>query len=204
MKKQVFLGMVTIALVGIGAGAVLTGALFNSQQNTGSNKLSVGTLDLQLGENSSSPFVIENIGSLALIKGEKTWEVKNSGTLPGRLLLSVKNLNNKSSGCINEPKKLADPKCGETGHEGNLGKAVKATISIDGVDVVTGQTMANADQDKFVQLWDSLPQVILEPGQKKMIGFRLNADEADYGNEIQGDSLQFDIEFNLVQQPATI
>ncbi|MDD2482906.1 MAG: hypothetical protein PHE32_03010 [Candidatus Shapirobacteria bacterium] len=204
MKKNFFIPIMIITLVGIGAGITLTRAFFSARKTTSGSKFTAGTLDLAIGQGISDPFVVENIGAEGNISGGKTWTIRNTGSLPGRLYMKLTNLKNISSGCINEPKTLADPLCAETNHEGNLGKVVKTKITLDGVDVITNNTLSTADQDKYGTQWNNLTPVIIPAGGSKTVALNWSASQDDYGNEIQGDNTQFDIEYNLVQLDAAV
>jgi len=198
MKKKTLLALVTIALVGIGGYVAVTGAFFSARRTTTGNKFTVGTLDLQVGSGVSDPFVVENIGASGDISGGKTWTIKNTGSLPGRLFMRLRNLVNNNGGCINDFKKAADANC-LTPTAGNLGAKLLTSVSLDGTKVFDGPTLATDQQESYGTQWAALPNVIIPAGESKTVGLTWAASETSYGNEIQGDSTQFDVEFNLVQ-----
>ena len=198
MKKKVFLALTIIALVGTGGYVALTGAFFSARRTTTANKFTVGTLDLQVGTGASDPFIVENIGASGDISGSKTWTINNTGSLPGRLFFRLRNLKNNNAGCINDFKTAADPNC-LTPSAGNLGAKLLTSVSLNGTKVLDGLSLATDQQEAFGSQWAALPNVVIQAGQSKTVGIAWNAAETSYGNEIQGDSTQFDVEFNLVQ-----
>ena len=198
MKKKVLLALTIIALVGTGGYVALTGAFFSARRTTTANKFTVGTLDLKVGEGVQDPFVVENIGASGDISGSKTWTIHNTGTLPGRLFMRLRNLKNNNAGCINDFKTSADPNC-LTPAAGNLGAKLLTSVSLDSNVVFTGPTLATDLQESYGTQWAAMPNVIIAAGASKTVGISWTAAETSYGNEIQGDSTQFDVEFNLVQ-----
>lgn len=200
MKKKAFLSLLVIASVGTGVGLLVTRAFFTDKETTTGNKFTVGTLDLEVGGKngeSAESFVIDGIGEAGDISGGKTWTVKNSGSLPGRLFFRLQNVVNEENGC-NEPEKVTEPAC-DSDNNGELGGVIKTKVTINGIEVIAGKDLATANQSEYGAAWSALPVVLLEPGQTKTIGFSWSATENDYGNEIQSDSVKFDVDYNLVQ-----
>ncbi|MBP6993774.1 SipW-dependent-type signal peptide-containing protein [Candidatus Woesebacteria bacterium] len=198
-KKKVWLSIALIAVVGGGA-LVATYAYFTAQRTTSVNKFTTGTLDLDVSANGNKlePFVIDNIGEEGDISGSKTWTVKNTGTLPGRFLLRLQNVVNEENGC-NDQEKAVDPNCEDPGKVGDLGNVITLKVGLDGVDKVES-TLATADQSAIGAAWASLPNIILAAGEERTITAHWATGEDDYGNEIQSDSVKFDVNFRLIQK----
>lgn len=199
MNKKVWYSILLIVIV---AGGAIAGtyAYFTATRTTSANRFTAGTLDLDVAANGNQlePFVIENMGDNANISGSKTWTVKNTGSLPGRLLLRLQNVVNEENGC-NDQEKAADPTCEDVGKEGNLGDVVTLKIALDGVDQVSSN-LQTAQQAKIGSDWMLLDPIILAPNETREVTAYWSADENSYGNEIQSDDVQFDVNFRLIQQ----
>ncbi len=198
MNKKVWYSIALIAIVAIGAIAG-TYAYFTATRTTSANRFAAGTLDLNVASNGNAlePFVIENMGNNANISGTKTWTIKNTGSLPGRLLVRLQNVVNTENGC-NDQEKAADPTCEQPGKEGNLGNVVTLKVALDGQDKVAS-TLATDQQTKIGTDWAALEPIVLQAGEERTITTHWAADENSYGNEVQGDGVQFDMNFRLIQ-----
>jgi hypothetical protein len=137
------------------------------------------------------------MGDNANISGSKTWTIKNTGTLPGRLLLRLQNVSNQENSC-NDQEKAAEAGC-EANNEGELGAVIDLKVDLDGQEKVSS-TLATANQSKIGLDWNALTPIIVAPGQEKTVTAHWAADENAYGNEVQSDSVQFDMNFRLIQQ----
>ena len=201
-RRSVFLGTVIV----ISAASGLLGgsfAYFSAQRTLSQSRFAAGTLDLNVQSNGQSlePITINNVGAEPNITGSKVWQVKNTGTLPGRLMLQLQNVSNKENGC-NDQEKQIEPNC-ETNTEGDLGKAITLTVSMDG-EQKAFSTLATEESTKMGTDWDALSPVILQPGQEVVLTASWSALESNYGNEVQSDSVNFDMDFRLVQQNTQI
>ncbi|NTU46372.1 hypothetical protein HGA88_01990 [Candidatus Roizmanbacteria bacterium] len=197
-NKKLILSLVLIgftAMFAIGG----TYAYFTAIRTTTQNQIKVGTLDLSVNSNGESiqPFVLENIGQNGNIGGSKDWKVKNTGSLPGRLLVRLKNLVNHEAGCINDQKRAAVPDC-ETKTDGDLGKVITLNVSYEGQNKVSS-TLATDQVAKVGTDWNELTPIVLQPGEERTVGVNWATAEDKYGNEIQGDSTSFDMDFRLIQ-----
>ena len=173
----------------------------------------MGTLDLQIGTTpQAEPFVVENIGEDGTITNQKVWKVTNKGTLPGRMFVRLRKLVNKENLC-NDQEKVVEPGCeadteGEMGSKLTTGLYYKETAPATEGDVTgmalvgTNHTLATADMDTYGADWNTLTPVIIPAGGIRYFGIKWNAGPTDYGNEIQSDSLEFEVEANLVQATA--
>lgn len=198
MNKKIWYSISLIALV-IGLAGVGTYAYFTANRTTSANRFAAGTLDLDVSSNGIKiePFIIENMGDNANISGTKTYTIKNTGTLPGRLLVRLQNVVNAENGC-NDQEKVADPTCEEPGKEGDLGNAILLKVALDGVDQVES-TLATDQMTKIGADWADLSEIVLQADEEREITVYWSADETSYGNEIQSDDVQFDVNFRLIQ-----
>jgi len=196
-KKKIWLSIGLVILVAGGA-ITATAAYFTAQRTASTNKFTAGTLDMNVQSNGvvNEPFVIENMGDNANISGTKTWTVKNTGTLPGRLLVRLQTVVNKENGC-NDQEKAAEPAC-EADTEGELGGVVTLKVGLDGVDKVSS-TLATANQSKIGNDWSALEPIVLQPNESRTVTTHWATAENAYGNEIQSDNLEFDLNFRLIQ-----
>lgn len=198
--------MLIMITVGIGAG-VGTAAFLSARRTTSVNRFQQGTLDLDVasGGEAVEPFVIENIGETGDISGAKEWTVTNTGTLPGRLLVRIKNLENNENGC-NDQESEIEPACAAD-TIGELGGIINLKLTLDGsnqtilngTDVVSS-FLADADQGTIGAAWKALPTITLQPNDTVTVSAHWATSEADYGNEVQSDDLTFDMDFRLIQQ----
>jgi len=197
-NKGLLVSVLVMVLVGLGAG-IGTAAFLSARRTTSVNRFQQGTLDLDVasGGVAVEPFVIENLGTTGDISGTKTWTVTNTGTLPGRFLVRIKNLQNNENGC-NDQEKEIEPNC-LLDTEGELGGVINLQLSLDGTDVVSS-FLATADQGNIGDAWKALPTITLEPNETVTVGAHWATGEAAYGNEVQSDDLTFDMDFRLIQQ----
>lgn len=196
-RKRLFLSLLIILVVG-GAATAGTLAFFTARRTTSNNKFTAGTLDLNVSSNGQAiePFVIENIGATGDISGTKVWTVKNTGTLPGRLLVRIKNLNNEENGC-NDQELEAEASC-SADLIGELGNVVDLKMKLNGTQVASS-FLANAQQAKIGADWKAMTPKVLQPGEEVTVGAEWAAGENSYGNEVQSDSVKFDMDFRLIQ-----
>ncbi|MFA5886796.1 MAG: TasA family protein [Patescibacteria group bacterium] len=198
MNKKVWYSITMIIVVAaLAAGG--TYAYFTATRTTSANRFAAGTLDLDVAANGNKlePFVIENMGDNANISGTKTWTIKNTGSLPGRLLVRLQNVVNTENGC-NDQEKTAEPDCDAVGNEGDLGQDITLKVALDGTDQVQS-TLATDQQTKIGTDWAALPEIVLQANEERTITAHWAADENSYGNEIQSDDTQFDVNFRLIQ-----
>ncbi len=179
-----------------------TKAYFTSNAKSKGSSFTVGTLDLEVGGKSGSsvePFNITNIGADPnSMSGSKTWSVTNKGTLPGRLYLKIDNLANAENGC-NSPEMEVDTTCDNPGiGEGELGKHMTLKTYLNDQLVATSD-LDDVNKDALATAWNALPEVILTAGQTASVRMEWSMAPDGYGNEIQSDSVGFDVDFDLVQ-----
>lgn len=196
-KRKVLISLIVIAAISALA-ITATAAFFIARRTATNNKFTVGTLDLNVNSNGQvlEPFVIDNIGENANISGSKTWTVKNTGTLPGRLLVRLQSVSNKDNGC-NDQEKTTESAC-DTDDNGELGNVITANVSLDGANKVSS-TLATDQQAKIGTDWSALQPIVLQPNETRTVGINWATGETGYGNEVQSDSVNFDVDFRLIQ-----
>ena len=201
-KKRILLGALVVLLaVGIGVG--ISQAFFTDTETGTGSEFTVGTLDMDVGGANGTnvePFTIDNIGSKRNLSGGKTWTVNNTGSLPGRLYFDLANLINHENSC-NEPEESSDGTCDGT-DTGELGQAIDVTVYLDG-EAVTTTTFDSANETAIGTAWDALSPVIIPAGSSKDVKIEWEATADDYGNEVQSDSVAFDMVFNMEQLTET-
>ena len=148
----------------------------------------------------NQPFVLENLGDDANISGTKTYTIKNTGTLPGRLMLRLQNVANLENGC-NDPETADEPNCAND-TEGELGALINLQIARDGTNVVNS-TLATANVGKVGNDWAGLTPIILQPDETTDVTLSWNLGRDEYGNNVQSDSVGFDANFRLIQKLST-
>jgi len=200
MKKKILLSMVIIFAL-VGGTFMVTRAFFTDTETSAGNQFTVGTLDLEVGGANGTnvePFVVSNIGQEGDIAGSKTWTVNNTGSLPGRLYFRLEDVINQEFGC-NEPEAIVDTSCGNPGpQEGELGNKIVANIYLDN-SVVHSGNLTSTSQADYTSAWTALPSVVIPAGGSVEVKMDWAANQADYGNEIQSDSLSFNVGFDLQQ-----
>jgi hypothetical protein len=198
-NKKILISVLLIALVGIGSYSAIS-AFFSARQTVTDSTFTVGTLDMSVtGDNNvaNEPFVVSNIGASGGISGGKTWTIRNTGSLPGRLFFRLQNVVNAENGC-NVPEQQTEPACAAD-NLGEMGAVLQTVISLDGNPVITGKTLSTADAATYGPAWSALDNVIIDAGASKTVRLAWSADENAYGNEIQSDSVGFNADFRLVQ-----
>lgn len=192
----------SIIIIGIVIILSITGSIsyFSATRTTSVNRFAVGTLDLSIKdkEGLNEPFILENLGHDPYMKGKKEWKIKNTGSLTGRLIISISNLVNNENGCANDQERLVDPNCDNPNKEGNLGGVINLILSINDRELVSSN-LATKNQDLIGNKWLEIEPIILKPSEEKIIKAHWSADPSMYGNEIQGDDVQFDLNFRLIQ-----
>lgn len=200
-KKLIISGLIIIGVATSGY-LVASGALFTDTETTTDSSFTVGTLDMDVNGNNGTEFerfTVENIGADGTVNGGKTWVINNSGTLPGELTFSMADLDNIENGC-NEPEALVDTTCDDPGpSQGELGDAITTTVTLDGTQVISSN-LANASATGYATQWDTnAGTVVIPAGGSVTVVMNWSTDPQSYGNEIQSDSLSFDLAFNLEQ-----
>jgi hypothetical protein len=198
MSKKVLYSLIVISIAII---AAITGtvAFFSATQTVDEASFIAGTLDLDVrsGNVPLESFILENLGEDITMSGYKDWTIKNTGSLPGRLLIRLENVENVNGGC-NDQKKMVRPNC-ENEDFGMLGQYLTFTLRLDGEDLVSS-SLSTEEANNIGSQWSQLEPIVLESGEERTIRAYWMADPDQYGNEIQADSVKFDISFRLIQK----
>lgn len=203
--QSIFVISFTLAIVGY----TLTQSLFRDTETSDTSQFVVGTLDMDLtAQNGSAAesISVTNFGTPGSLNGGKTWKITNIGSLPGELSMSVLNLVNNENGC-NEPEALVDVTCENPGtDQGELGAVITATVFLDdGVhpDPVIVSTLEPGSQENFALQWlTNAGTVSLPAGDSVEVQLTWSSDANSFENEIQSDSIMFDVVFDLEQVPV--
>lgn len=147
--------------------------------------------------NQGIDYWLDNLGANANFSGRKTWLVRNNQNESGRLLLGLSDLVNLENGC-NDQEKSADSNCQKLKDKGELGGKIKLVIALDGIDKVNS-FLLESQQGKISKDWNKLPAVIIRPYQSRLVTAYWSVGENDYGNEIQSDSVEFNLNFRMVK-----
>lgn len=198
MKK--ILPSLAIIIAVASSSFLLTKAYFSDKKVSSGNKFTVGTLDLQVGDSESGkvePFVISDLGD-GQISGQKIWNVKNIGSLPGQFIIQLSNIVDSENGC-NSPESVVDQTCDNPGvGQGDLGKLIGIKLYFNDVLKITFP-LTQSGIDQLQSYWaDNQNRIVLTPNQESNLKIEW-FEQGDYGNEIQSDSLSFDLNFNLQQ-----
>jgi predicted ribosomally synthesized peptide with SipW-like signal peptide len=208
MDKKILLSVMMIGLVAALAGAGLY-AYFSDTETSSGNYFSAGTLDLKVDGKEDPDVVHITIDNIAPgWGGEYYWRLKNTGSLPGVVSIEITPIINYENG-QNEPEALVDPTSGDL--EGELG----AKIWVDKVHLLwtwNKVTRLRAGSPNGPEWWNKCLNDlggntlyapagdlgILEPGEEVDFYLKLKL-PGTVGNEIQSDSVQFNIIFHLDQ-----
>jgi predicted ribosomally synthesized peptide with SipW-like signal peptide len=204
LAASIILILVAGIFVGVG-----TRAIFSDTEKVSVRDINAGTLDLKL--NDADAVVSLHIDNIAPGWGPKDlyWRLKNTGSLPGIVSIEITPIINKENG-QNEPEATVD---GTTGAlEGELG----AKIWVDKVHLLwtwNKVTRLNTGSPSGPQWWNKylndLGGNTLYAPAGNDLGILESSEEVDFylklslgsgvGNEIQSDSVEFDIIFHLDQ-----
>lgn len=199
-NKKILLALALVATVGF-IGYQVTSALFTDTETNAESTFTAGTLDMDVDGNNGEAFdniVVSNIGVDGVVTGSKTWTINNTGSVPGELSFKLLSINNYDNGC-NEPEALVDTTCGTPGDgQGELGNAVSTTVKVGTTQVVTS-TLATTNQSAYATQWDAAQTVVIPAFGSTTVTMDWSTDPTAYGNEIQSDSLDFGVQFDLTQ-----
>lgn len=192
-------------------GLALSAALFSDTETNSANIFTAGTLSLAVSGAQSSAFdnfKVTQLGTAEAIRGGKTWTVTNTGSIPGRLLLSVQNLKNQENGC-NEAESSEDVSCEDPGANlGELGSVITSQVflsksfSLDEevfIPVIDTNFALNNEPEFLAQWLANDREVLLAPGESVLVSMTWQSYPLNYTNKMQGDSVEFDLQFDLIQ-----
>lgn len=206
--KKILLSLVMITL----AASVATGATrayFSDTETSVGNTFTAGTLDLKVG-NQDDPLVVhitrDNMKPQAPWSYQgynNQWILKNTGSLPGTISITMKNLENFENGCNEPENSLSDPTCSVGNDQGELGQYTWIDWGNNGGSVTTPFTTPKHFSPLNTANGVVVTGPVLQPGDTynayMWLDFPRRADNME--NLAQSDSLSFDIEFTLTQIP---
>jgi len=195
MKKLLFsflvLGITSVLAMGA------TTAYFSDTEISAGNTFTAGTLDLTVdGGEQVKSFTVTDMKPGDKFP-RKTFKLKNTGTLAGVPTICLKNVQNIESTGTTEFENDGDP--------GELGDNIELIVDTNGHWLMTPGNKFNTFIDRCWTPSDSRDEEfgrsgsdVLDPGEEMLFGIRLDLPMTT-GNDIQGDSLVFDLEFTLTQ-----
>lgn len=201
MNKKFIVSMLIVGIV-LTATIIGTLAYFTATQTVEEAGFVAGTLDLDVrsGATPVESFLLTNLGEDYTMSGEKEWTVRNTGTLPGRLYVSLEDIDNINNGC-NEPKRIAretDTIEACEAEAGRLGEYMNFVLELNGEEMVRS-TLRNEDQEYIKNAWEEIDPIVFAAGEERVLKASWSANPDEYGNEIQADELRFNIRFELTQ-----
>lgn len=200
--KKITLSILTIAIVltvAIGA----TGAYFIDTETSSGNTFTAGTLNLTV-DNQEGPAVAHvsfaNVVPAVQWYGaeyDHQWVLKNTGTVPGHITYTIKNIKNYENGCSNPEILAGDVTSGTGPDQGELGSQLKVLFQLNQPPYGYSQELYPLNSALNVPYL--APAYHLNPGETKNVFTRSWLINAANNNLVQSDSVEFDIEFKLEQ-----
>ena len=200
MNKKILFSISIIAAVAAIVFGITTAFFSDTETSTG-NTFSAGTLNLQVGNEDPTTW---SYSAPDIKPGDEDQEfvsIQNTGSIDGYLHITFANLIDDDVSC-NGPEAKVDTTCG-AGQDGELAENLDILIYIDensdgnfdlGNDVLVYQGKAKGI------LQGDLFNYPLPSGTLKYDQFVLERKlDSSVGNEVQTDSVQFDIVFELTQ-----
>lgn len=201
--------LASILMIGIVAMAVGAGTLayFSDVETSSGNTFTAGTLDLSLTENTPLPFNVTN--TYPGDSGSGTVNLTNGGSLSGLLDVKVNNtVNTESSGSTEYE---ADGDSGELGANAEMAiwLDVDQSGSITSGDIGLNSSAATYDPTTGLQydtmdnyngdVWNDIRTMTSSDVDVFNVTWNV---PTSTGNDIQGDSVSFDVYFQLRQSGA--
>lgn len=202
--KRILLSLVVIGLISVAAIGATRAYFFDTETST-SNVLTAGTLDLKVDDKEGTQVV--HLSRSNLVPGPAwttqyggQWVIKNAGSVPGTVTVTIKNLKDWENGCNDPETKAGDTTCGTGSDQGELGKGLINRVywTLNQVPWGTvGPTFSSLANAVNVPVTGSLYH--LNAGESKNAYLYLTWDTSATDNLGQGDSVEFDVEFRLDQ-----
>lgn len=202
--KRILLSLLTIGLVtAVAFGAAR--AYFSNSETSNDNTFTAGTLDLNVDDGNANvvKFTIADFKPGDQQSG--TWTLANVGSLDGYLDLENISVVGYENACLDPETDVGDNTCGNPGSgKGELQQVVNLKLfwdqdcdeSIDEGDTVfydgmVGSLVSSYDQSK-----------LLNAGASTCLTALFDWGSSSSDNLAQGDSMDFDIEFELGQNSS--
>ena len=192
-----------LIIVAVGAIATsATGAYFSDSETSVGNSFAAGTLDLKVGGQDGANVAHVTVANIAPAAPWTTqrgqgFTLTNSGSLPGTVTATIKNLVNSENGC-NEPEVTAgDVTC--AANEGELGGLMIHTRWLNNGPTygAFGPSFASLNASANVAVTDV--SFHLNAGETKSFYFQNYFDTSASDNLAQSDGVSYDVEFVLNQ-----
>jgi len=197
MKKYFLISFVFLLIISFYSFSTLS--LFTDQETSSNNVLTAGTLDLQV--DNKQGVLVENFSFTNLAPDDAnshTFTLKNVGSVSGKPSICIRNVNNTESTGSTEFESDGTP--------GELGANTLVTAKINS-QVLTNLNTNLDDLNDICWSPDNVADTEFLTTGADVLDFNETADfELDFGvpsttgNDIQGDSVTFDVEFNIEQQ----
>lgn len=176
-----------------------TSAIFTDQETSEGNILSAGTLDLQVDDTDNPNITTISLSNMAPGDVEThSFTLKNVGSLSGVPKICIRNvLNTESTGSTEFE---------SDGDAGELGANINVVAKINNESLVDTDASLDTFHDycwspeniadtEFVNTSSD----VLDPNETATFTLEFSI-PTSVGNEIQGDSVTFDVEFNFEQE----
>lgn len=207
-RRKVLGGLVTIGAAGAAAGAG-TMALFSDTESSTGNTIQAGTLDLQPDGSAVRSFSVTNAAPGD--SGAQTIDLSNAGSIDGYLAFTVNQVTNNENGT---PDSEVNSSLDDGSSPGELGKWLilrmgyaadgssgldPSEVMVEGYLTASSSPFPNTGGMEHVRF----NQNTLLPANNGQKDFVIEWEiDSDAGNEIQDDGVEFDLEFELMQQEA--
>jgi spore coat-associated protein N len=202
VKKIVGLSIVAVLIIGMVGGG--TWAYFNDTETSAGNTLSAGTLDLIIDEEGSELFSVSNVAPGDNGTGQIT--LANIGSLAGELDVSISTVTNTPGAGGTE----YEGGSGELGANAQLALYIDLTgngITADDIGLASNGTTYDpsgtlnydAIDNYALASWDAATSIAAGADVEFVALWDI---PTSAGNDIQGDSVSFDVIFLLEQSIA--
>lgn len=190
--------LVLISLFLISNGIFFTFGALTITGKTKIENLEFGSLGLKIVEDEKLYTAVDGqaIISTPDFVRSKEIDIKNTGTLPGRLYISILDIANGENGCT-EAEIEDESKC-NLDAVGELGRHMLFEVYKDG-KLLASTKLDNESANSFADDWKKIEPVLVSAKSDLKLNLVMKMDGKPFNNEIQSDQLAFDIEYRLDQ-----
>jgi len=199
--RKILTSLVMIAVVASTAVGA-TQAYFVDTETSAANTFAAGSLNLNVDGNEGvavAHVTFNNVVPAVQWLGaeyDHQWVLNNTGSLPGNLSYSIKNIKNYENVCLTPETVMGDVTCLSGNDQGELGNQIKLLFQLNQAPYGYNQEVYPVSAVTFT----NVPAYHLNAGESKAVFLRSWLINAANNNLVQGDSLEFDIEFTLTQE----
>lgn len=199
--KSIIKSLLIVVAVAAVAGGV-TYSVFYDTETSNTNTFSAGSLDLKLnnGDVNVVKFAVANMVPGNQPSGQ--YKLKNAGSVAGYVDLESIVVTNKENSCVDPESAAGDVTCGDPGDgNGELQDVVNLRLFHDNdCDGWIGAGETVFFNDKVKNLPSNFDRdLMLNAGQEKCIQAIFDWWSSADDNKAQGDSMQLDMAFELLQ-----